>query len=409
MAVYSYVAIDRQGRRRRGLVEGDSARTARQQLREEGLIPVRIIDAAQQEAASSPTSSGLWWWQARGISPRDLALVTRQLATLIRSALPVAEALLTVAEQSPSERLRKILMAVRASVLEGRSLAEGLRRFPHVFPEIFQATVAAGEQSGHLDAVLERLADYAENRQLVHQKISLALVYPLLLVAMSILIVTGLLVYVVPQIVRVFQNLGHRLPLLTRGLIAVSGIVRHDGLAIAIVLILVIYALRRAYRITRFRRRTHRSVLRVPLIGRVIRGLNTARFTRTLSILSGSGVPVLEALRISGQVITNLPMKEAVAEATERVREGVSLAQALRQSGLFPPMMIHLVASGEASGQLDAMLDRAAENQERELESLVGTFLSVLEPAMILVMGGVVLTIVLAILLPIFELNRLIH
>jgi general secretion pathway protein F len=408
MGVFSYIALDRNGRNRRGLVESDSARSARQQLRDEGLIPIKIEDAAEQETAPGRSAS-VRWWQARGVSPQELALVTRQLATLIRSALPVEEALLTAAEQSASERMRKVLMSVRARVLEGRTLAEGLHQFPHVFPEIFQATVAAGEQSGHLDAVLERLADYAENRQQVHQKISLALVYPLLLVTMSVLIVTGLLVYVVPEIVTVFQNLGHRLPLLTRGLIAVSNIVRHDGLLIFIFLVVCVFLARRAYRTPRIRARVHRIVLRVPLIGRVVRGLNTARFTRTLSILSGSGVPVLDALRISGEVVTNLPMKAAVDEATERVREGRSIASALQRSGLFPPMMIHLIASGEASGQLDAMLVRAAENQERELESIVGTFLSVLEPAMILIMGGVVLTIVLAILLPIFELNRLIH
>jgi general secretion pathway protein F len=408
MGVFSYTALDRNGRNRRGLVESDSARSARQQLREEGLIPIKIEDAAEQEDQSGRSAS-VRWWQARGISPQELALVTRQLATLIRSALPVEEALLTAAEQNASERMRKMLMSVRARVLEGRTLAEGLRQFPHVFPEIFQATVAAGEQSGHLDAVLERLADYAENRQQVHQKISLALVYPLLLVTMSVLIVTGLLVYVVPEIVTVFQNLGHRLPLLTRGLIAVSNIVRHDGLVLFIILVACVFLARRAYRTPGIRARVHRIALRIPLIGRVVRGLNTARFTRTLSILSGSGVPVLDALRISGEVVTNLPMKAAVDEATERVREGRSMASALQHSGLFPPMMIHLIASGEASGQLDAMLARAAENQERELESIVGTFLSVLEPAMILIMGGVVLTIVLAILLPIFELNRLIH
>lgn len=408
MAVFTYIALDRDGRNRRGIVESDSARAARQQLREEGLIPVKIEDANEEEA-SPGRAAAVRWWQARGISPQELALVTRQMATLIRSALPVEEALLTSAEQNASERMRKMLMSVRARVLEGRTLAEGLRQFPHVFPEIFRATVAAGEQSGHLDAVLERLADYAENRQLVHQKISLALVYPLLLVTMSVLIVAGLLVYVVPEIVTVFQNLGHRLPLLTRGLIAVSNLVRHEGLVLVLLLAALAFLARRSYRATRVRARVHRLALRVPLVGRVVRGLNTARFTRTLSILSGSGVPVLDALRISGEVVTNLPMKTAVTEATERVREGRSLAAALQRSGLFPPMMIHLIASGEASGQLDAMLVRAAENQERELESIVGTFLSVLEPSMILIMGGVVLTIVLAILLPIFELNRLIH
>ncbi len=406
MSAFEYLALDAEGRQRRGLTEADTARAARQQLREQGLMPLQIAEASQAERRA--TRQG-WLSGVSRISATDLALMTRQIATLVRSGLPVEEALVTASQQNESARLKKILLSVRAKVMEGHPLASGLAEFPHVFPEIFRATVAAGEHSGHLDAVLERLANYAENRQLVRQKVSLALVYPLILSGMALLIVTGLLVYVVPEIVTVFKNIGHRLPLLTRGLIALSDFVRSDGIFLFAGIVLTVLGIIRLFRKPAMKRRLHRFWLRLPLIGRITRGINTAQFTRTLSILIGSGVPVLEALHIAGDVVTNLPMQAAVREAAERVREGSSISRALNQSRLFPPMTVHLIASGESSGQLDLLLERAATNQEKELESITGTLLSILEPVMILIMGGIVLTIVLAILLPIFELNRLIH
>lgn len=406
MSAFEYLALDAEGRQRRGLTEADTARAARQQLREQGLMPLQIAEASQAERRA--TRQG-WLSGVSRISATDLALMTRQIATLVRSGLPVEEALITASQQNESARLKKILLSVRAKVMEGHPLASGLAEFPHVFPEIFRATVAAGEHSGHLDAVLERLANYAENRQLVRQKVSLALVYPLILSGMALLIVTGLLVYVVPEIVTVFKNIGHRLPLLTRGLIALSDFVRSDGIFLFAGIVLTVLGIIRLFRKPAMKRRLHRFWLRLPLIGRITRGINTAQFTRTLSILIGSGVPVLEALHIAGDVVTNLPMQAAVREAAERVREGSSISRALNQSRLFPPMTVHLMASGESSGQLDLLLERAATNQEKELESITGTLLSILEPVMILIMGGIVLTIVLAILLPIFELNRLIH
>ncbi len=406
MSAFEYLALDGEGRRKRGLTEADTAKAARQQLREQGLMPLHIAEASQNERGV--THRG-WLTGTSRISATDLALMTRQIATLVRSGLPIEEALITASQQNESSRLRKILLSVRAKVMEGHPLASGLAEFPHVFPEIFRATVAAGEHSGHLDAVLERLADYAENRQLVRQKVSLALVYPLILSGMALLIVTGLLIYVVPEIVTVFKNIGHRLPLLTRGLIALSDFVRSDGIFLLAAIALGIFGIIRLFRKPVMKQRLHRFWLRLPLIGRITRGMNTAQFTRTLSILIGSGVPVLEALHIAGEVVTNLPMQSAVRDAAERVREGSSISRALNQSRLFPPMTVHLIASGESSGQLDLLLERAATNQEKELESITGTLLSILEPVMILIMGGIVLTIVLAILLPIFELNRLIH
>ncbi|MDE2195913.1 MAG: type II secretion system inner membrane protein GspF [Gammaproteobacteria bacterium] len=403
MGAFEYTALDSRGRERKGTAEGDTPRQVRQQLREQGLTPLDITVAAEKESRAPRFSL------RRSINATELALITRQLATLVRSALPVEEALLAASQQCEKPRLKSMLLAVRARVMEGHTLAYGLGQFPRVFPEIFRATVAAGEHSGHLDGVLERLADYAESRQQLRQKLMLAMIYPVLLTAMAITIVTGLLIYVVPQVVQVFEHTGQPLPLLTRSLIGLSAFIRAHGIVILVLLMVAAIAVRTMLRKPDMRRRYHFFILRLPLLGRLVRGVNTARFTRTLSILAGSGVPVLEALRISAEVIASIPMREAVDQAAMRVREGAAISRSLVASGLFPPMVVHLIASGETSGELDAMLERAAGNQERELETLLSTMLGILEPGLILVMGVVVLLIVLAILLPIFDLNQLVH
>jgi general secretion pathway protein F len=298
---------------------------------------------------------------------------------------------------------------VRTRVLEGHTLATALADFPQVFPELYRATVAAGEQSGHLEVVFERLADYTEARQQMRQKVGLALFYPLLLTGVAVLVVAGLLTYVVPQVVQVFSSLNQQLPALTRGLIAVSEFLRQSGWLLLALLAGGAVAWALALRRIGFRRRVDRALLRLPLVARLARGANTARFARTFSILMASGVPVLEALRISAQVLSNLPMREAVQEAAARVKEGASLNKAISNSGYFPPMTVQLIASGEASGRLESMLERAAIQQERETETLIAALLGIFEPMLILVMGGVVLIIVLAILLPIFDLNQLVR
>lgn len=404
MGAFAYTALDTRGRELKGVLEGDTPRQVRQQLREQGFTPLEVVEAAEHEA-KSPNSFGL----QRGVSATDLALITRQLATLVRSALPVEEALLAVSQQTEKPRLKNMLLAVRSRVMEGHTLASGLTQFPNIFPEIFRATVAAGEHSGHLDGVLERLADYAESRQQLKQKMTLAMIYPVMLTLMAVLIVTGLLVYVVPQVVQVFEHTGQQLPLLTRALIGLSAFIRSYGIVLLVLLVLAVFAVRTMLKKHETRRRWHMQMLRLPLVGRLTRGVNTARFTRTLSILAGSGVPVLEAMRISGEVVANIPMRDAVDDAARRVREGTSISKSLGSSGLFPPLVVHLIASGESSGELDMMLERAASNQERELETLIATMLGILEPLLILVMGVVVLLIVLAILLPIFDLNQLVH
>jgi general secretion pathway protein F len=404
MGAFVYTALDTQGRERKGVLEGDTPRQVRQQLREQGLTPLEVGEAAARETSTSNS-----FGSRRGISASDLALVTRQLATLVRSALPVEEALLATSEQSEKPRLKSMLLAVRARVMEGHTLAQGLSQFPHVFPEIFRATVAAGEHTGHLDGVLERLADYAETRQVLRQKIGLAMLYPIILTCAAILIVIFLMTYVVPKITAVYTQTGKALPVLTEILIWVSDFLRHDGIYLLIFVALAVVGTIYLFRNPEVQRRWDGRKLRLPLVGRLVRGLNTARFTRTLSILAGSGVAVLDSLRIAGEVVENIPMRDAVAEATLRVREGASISQALMKSRLFPPITVHLIASGESSGQLPAMLERAAQHQERELEALTARLVGVFEPVLILCMGLLVLVIVLGVLLPIFDMNTMVH
>jgi len=403
MPAFEFTALDATGREHKGLLEGDSPRAVRQQLRERQWTPLNVQEVAAREAKSARRFS-----LQRGVAAVDLALMTRQLATLVRSGLPLEESVRAVSQQTEKQRLKSMLLGVRSRVMEGHSLAAGLAEFPHVFPELYRATVAAGEQSGHLDVVLERLADYTESRQQLRQKIQLALFYPALLTLLAISVVVLLLTYVVPQVVQVFQNIGQELPILTRGLIALSDFMRTYGLALLVLLGLAGAGIGWLLRKPGPLRQWHAILLRLPLVSRLTRGLNTARFARTFSILLASGVPVLEALRIAAEVIGNLPMRDAVEAAARKVREGTSIFSALDKSGYFPPMTLHLIASGEASGKLEDMLERAATSQEREIEVMVATLLGLFEPLLIVVMGGLVLIIVLAILLPIFDLNQLV-
>ncbi len=403
MGAYQYLAIDERGKERKGVLEGDTARQVRQLLRDRKLMPVNVAEVAQKERRSGPKLS-----VQRGVSALDLALLTRQLATLVRAGMPLEEALQAVSEQTEKPRLKSIMLGVRAKVMEGHTLAAGLDEFTRAFPEVYRATVAAGEQAGHLDAVLERLADYTDSRQALRQQVSHAMIYPIVLTTMALGIIIAMLVYVVPKVISVFENTGNELPPLTTALIATSDFLRDWWWLLLLLVVGGMLAARRILKETGPRRRFHRLLLQLPLVGRLVRGLNTARFTRTLSILSSSGVPVLEALRIGASVVTNLPMRDAIDAAAVRVREGGAIGRALAVSRLFPPMSIHLISSGEASGQLDDMLERAATHQESEMNSLINTLLGTLEPALIVFMGLVVLLIVMAILLPIFQINQLV-
>lgn len=411
MAAFEYLALDARGREKKGVLEADTARLARQLLRQQSLVPLEVSETSGRDRKKGAnTSAGKNVPTFRGgIKTNDLALLTRQVATLSAAGTPLEEALSAVSKQTEKQRIKSLLLSVRAKVMEGHTFASALGDYPKVFPEIYQATVSAGEQSGHLDAVLERLADYSEERQATNATVKKALIYPSMLVVASILIVSFLLAYVVPQVVQVFEGLDQELPALTRGMLAASAFVREWGLVVAGVLFVSIVLFRRAMRGEGFRTRVHAWLLKLPLFSRLIRGFNTAQFARTLSILAASGVPVLEALDIGAQVITNRPMRQAVKTAAGQVREGSTLSSALERTGYFPPMLLHLIASGEQSGRLDMMLEKAATHQERELNSLTAVFLGLFEPVIILIMGGVVLTIVLGILLPIFEMNQLVN
>ena len=404
MGAFEYVAMDRAGKQTKGLLEGDTPKHVRQLLRDRNLFPVSVTEVAQREARRQHGFT-----LRRGMSSGELALITRQLASLSQSGLPLEEALLAVAQQNDQPRTKSILLGVRAKVIEGHTLADGFSEFPQAFPELYRATVAAGEQSGHLDAVLERLADYTEARQELRQRVTNAMIYPSALIVMAVIIIGIMLVTVVPKVVRVFENMAADLPALTRAMIATSDFLRSWWFLLIICLAFLAWCMWWILQREGPRRRWHLFLLRMPIVGRLTRGVNTARFTRTLSILAGSGVPILEALKISAEVVENLPMREAVTEASLRVREGASIAKSLAASKLFPPMTIHLISSGETGGRLDEMLGRAAAGQEMEVDGLIAALLGVLQPLLIVLMGGVVLLIVLAILLPIFEINSLIR
>ncbi len=405
MSGFEYNALDAAGRETRGVIEADTERHARSLLRERGLAPL-AVEGIRSVAAQSRLSER---FSRPGLSRGGLALLTRQFATLVRAGLTIEECLNVLIEQSDSARARRLLAAVRARVLEGQSLSHSLAEYPDSFPQIYRAMVEAGEHSGRLGDVLERLADYTESRESLRDKVIIAFIYPALVTVVALAVVGLLLVYVVPQVTRVFVNLGQALPLATRILIAMSDFVRASGAFALAALVGAFVAAKFLLRDEARRRRWHGWLLRLPLAGRLIRGVNAARFADTLGILTASGVPLLASLQSAAAVLTNLPMRAAVDEAVRRVREGGALAPSLGAAKLFPPLVIHLIASGEATGRLDTMLARAAEAQARELENWIRGLTALLEPLLILAMGGIVLFVVVAILLPIFEMNTLVR
>ena len=404
MGAFEYTALDAGGKERTGILEGDTPRHIRQLLREKQLLPVTVSEVAQKEATRQKAFS-----LTRRVSAGDLSLFTRQLATLVRAGLPLEESLLAVSQQTEKPRVQSVILGVRARVMEGHTLADGFAEFPKVFPEIYRATVSAGEQAGHLDNVLERLADYTESREGMRQKIVAAMLYPIVLSVMCFAIVCGLMAFVVPKVVAVFEATKGKLPWITQALIGTSDFMRAEGIYLIIAAVAAFILFNRWLRNPVARRKWHRLQLRMPLVGKLSRGFNTARFTRTFSILAAASVPILEALRISGEVVNNLPMRDAVTEAATRVREGAAIGRSLAASKLFPPMTIHLISSGESSGTLENMLERASIAQERELDGLLGTMVGLLGPLLIVTMGLFVMGIVFAMLLPIFEMNQLIH
>ena len=410
MPAFEYVALDARGKEKKGVAEGDTARQVRQILRDKGMMPLQIEAARGRKEPKEGSAKPAFMSQlfARGISATELALITRQLATLIQAALPLEEALASVANQSEKPRIKTMIYAVRSKVMEGHTLAAGLAEFPKVFPQLYRATVDAGEQSGHLDTVLERLADYTENQQELQGKVRQALIYPAFLSIFAIAIVFFLMTNIVPKVVETFDDIGQDLPGLTKTLIAISDFFLAYGGLLLVGLVLAGFGFKYLMTKENWQERWHLLLFRIPVISKLVRGLNAALFTRTFSILSGSGVTVLESMKISAQVVANLPMRKAILEATDRVREGTGIKNSLETSRLFPPMTLQLIGSGENSGNLEDMLDRAASQLEREQVTMMAYIVGIMEPVIILAMGVMVLLIVLGILMPIFDLNQMV-
>lgn len=404
MAAFEYVALNERGKEETGVLEADGVRQVRQMLRDRGYAPLSVSTTVETEQSTSNIRA----WFKPSLSVKDRALITRQLATLIAAGLPVEEALLAISQQNEKPSLQSMLVAIRSKVMEGFSLTESLADYPRAFPNLYRATIAAGEATGHLDLILTRLADFTESQQLSRQKIQQAMVYPIILFVLTVAILAGLLGYVVPDIVKVFRDTDQELPALTSGLIAVSDFLQSNGLIILVLVVAAVIGIRQLLTISSVRLSFDRRLLHIPLIAKMSRGFNTAQFASTLSILNSSGVPLVDAMRISGQVLSNSWLQKKVAEATVKVNEGASLKAALEQSGYFPPMMLHMIASGEASGELDDMLARTAQHMQQDVESLTEILLSLFGPIMLLIMGGAVFVIVMAILLPIMNLNQLV-
>lgn len=404
MAAFEYKALEKTGKQKKGVMEGDNARQVRQRLKEQGLIPVEVIETKSKQQKSA--SQGLSF--KRGISVNDLSLITRQLATLVQAGMPLEECLKAVAEQGEKAHIRSMMMGVRSKVIEGYPLAESFADYPHVFDELFCSMVAAGEKSGHLDTVLNRLADYAENRQKMRSKLQQAMIYPIMLTLIAIAVISFLLATVVPKIVDQFVQMGQGLPTVTEILLAASNFVVHWGLLVVIAVVLLIVGVKWLLTKPHLRLAWDKKILRLPVIGKVVRGLNTSRFARTLSICTSSAIPLLDGMKVAADVMSNQYFKQQVLEAADNVREGASLRISLEQTKLFPPMMLHMIASGEQSGELEQMLTRSADNQDRDFESLVNMALGIFEPLLIVFMAGIVLFIVVATLMPIIELNNLV-
>ena len=404
MPAFSYLAMDKKGKKKKGVLEADGPKQARNILREKGLTPLEVEISAEAERKKASGSFSF----KRGIGTADMALLTRQLSTLIAASLPLEESLKAVAEQSELPRIQNMILAVRSRVVEGYTLAESFAEFPHAFDDLYCAMVASGEKSGHLDKVLNRLADYTEQRQKMKNQLTQAMIYPVMLTLVAIGVVSLLLTSVVPKVVGQFEHMGQELPQITQILIALSDFVSNYGLYLVMMIVLAIIVVKRLLLKPANRLFFDERLLTVPVIGKVSRGINTARFARTLSILNASAVPLLESMSIAGRVLTNMHARRLVEGATSRVREGTSLRASLTETKLFPPMMLHMIASGEQSGELGPMLERAADNQDSQFESQVSIALGIFQPLLVVSMSFVVLFIVMAILQPILSLNQMV-
>ena len=411
MGAYSYKALNEDGKAVKGILEGDSERHIRTQLRAKKLKPLEVVSAAGDASASTTSENtsfaASFRRRASKLSTRDLSLITRQLASLVKSGLPLDEALHATAKQSQKANVKRVVLQVRTKVLEGFSLAQALGDNPAAFNDMYRALVRAGEGSGYLSPVLERLADYTQTSQQLQQRIKMAMIYPMVMLVVSLAVIVALMVLVVPKLVKIFEQGKRELPALTEGMIATSSFLMNYGLYLLVALVGLYFFVKKLMRDPKRLRAWHVVQLKLPVIGELVKQINSARFAATLSLLSASGVPLLQALNISGQVMTNKILQEACDTVAASVREGMSLSRAMENTGHFPPLLVQLVASGETNGTLPQQLDNASKDQERELEMMLGVAMGLLEPATIIFMGGAVCVIVLAILTPIFEMTKL--
>lgn len=401
MPAYRFQAAHPSGKFERGILDADSPRQARALIRERGLTPLQVETLENRQGSGSIVIGGR-------LRDADLALCTRQLASLLSARLPLERALNAVVEQAESARVRERFAAVRSDVVGGQTLSQALAKYPRDFPETYRALVGAGEHSGDLARVMSKLADYVESRTTLVSKVKMAFTYPAIVTLVALAVIIALLTYVVPQVVGVFNQTRQQLPMLTVILIKVSDFVRDYGWIVLAVLVAGFLAFRQTLKAPTARLAFHRRLLGMPLFGRLIRGINTARFASTLGILTGSGVPLVRALDAGAATLGNEALKANVLDALARVREGVPLSRALGAGKQFPPMLIHMIASGEATGELAEMLERAAQTMSQEVERRTLTLTTLLEPILILIMGAIVLMIVLAVLLPIIEINQLV-
>lgn len=408
MGAYTYQALDAKGKKIKGVLEGDSERHVRSQLRSRQLKPLDV-KASRRESAKDGKSGGFSFsFGTPRLGYRDVSLVTRQLASLVQSGLPIDEVLQATARQSRKPAVKSVLLQVRSRVLEGLSLAQAMAEIPRVFNGLYRAMVRAGESSGYLGPVLEQLADYTERSQETRQKLQMAMVYPLIMLVVSLSVVTLLMVKVVPKLIELFDRNQQDLPVITNILIAISHFMVNYGMFLLLSIVALAVLVKWLLKADSRRRRWHQIMLRLPLVGSLVLQAETARYASTLGLLVNSGVPLLESLRIASQVLSNTEMQRASLEVAVAVQEGSSLNRALDQTKVFPPLLVQMAASGEANGKLAEQLLHAAKNQERELEFSVNTGLGLLEPVMVLFMAGLVMFIVMAILLPIFQMNQLI-
>ncbi|MEE2785426.1 MAG: type II secretion system inner membrane protein GspF [Pseudomonadota bacterium] len=404
MAAFQYLVLDAHGKQKKGVMEADSARQLRQLLRDQGLMPMEVSPSTEKSLGLSSFNFSF----ARRLSALDRVLFTRQLSTLIASSLPIEEALSAVAQQTEKQHVTALIMGIRSRVLEGHSLAASLREYPQSFSELYCSSVAAGEQSGFLDRVLENLANYLERQFESTRNVEMALLYPVVLLVLAFFIVGALMIYVVPDMITVIEDTGQTLPWFTVLLIAITDILRDYWWLLLLLLTGSIFGIRTALRQPSIRISWDRQKFSMPLVGKIVRSSSAARYANTLSILTGAGVPLVEAMNIASEVVGNTWLRRALENSTQTVSEGMSLKVSLEQVGQFPPMLLHMVGSGEQSGELDTMLARVANYQQAEVERFVSTLVKMFEPMMLLIMGAVVLFIVMAVLLPILSMNTLV-